>query len=67
MTKTGSLSISNGVAVLDDGTTLARCGDPDPFGAAVGFLGNQQPPIRDGDMITVTGVNGAVNGVVVSA
>ena len=63
MTKTGKVSFSNGEPSLGDGTRLARCGSSDPFGAAGSFLGSQQPPIRDGDTIQVTGTDGDVDGV----
>lgn len=58
LTLRGTLKIVNGVCQLDDGTTLARLGEPDPLTSATAFL--MALGFRDGDSIRVTGIQGNV-------
>jgi len=58
--QTGTVSINPPESRLD-GTFLAICGSPNPFGAATAFLQNKG--ISDGDRITVTGTAGQIGNV----
>jgi hypothetical protein len=62
-TRTGVLRIRGNESRLDDGTLLARCGEPNPLAAATAYLTARG--FQSGDRIRVTGDPGTVGSVVV--
>ncbi len=60
MEKCGILDVAGAACSIDD-TKLARCGESDPFGAAVRFV--QNAGFRDGDRVCVNGTSGTIGGV----